>query len=537
MSNSNSRKAVLPLPKAGIAGLKENWKADIVSGFMVFLLALPLSLGIAKASGFPAAMGVLTAMIGGICTSFFSVCDLSIKGPAAGLITVCSGAMLEFGGGEQGWKITCAAIMVMAIVQVVFALLKVGSYSDFFPHSAVHGMLAAIGIIIISKQIAVLLGVEPSLYKGESPIELLMDIPVFITHAHQHIAIVGIIGTIILFTIPLGGKIVKRIPAPMVVLLITIPLSIFWHFKQTEPEYSLVSIGDFWGNFGLHVDFSGISMFVFWKYVFMFLFINSLESLLTVKAVDQLDHTPRIANPNGDLLGVGFGNFLSGLFGGLPLISEVVRSSANIGFGAKTKWSNFFHGIFLLLAMLLLIPAIEMIPNAALASMLIFAGFRLAAPKEFIHTYHIGKEQFLVFIITIVVTLAEDLLLGVFAGILVELLFYLFNGVAIRNLFKIHYETVTDSEKLVIRMSGAAIFTNLIGFKKVFHKLPEHQTVQFDVSQATVIDHSFMNFVRYFESEYNSRGGKFSIIGLENLQSFSHHELSGRKRKATTTSK
>ncbi|MCZ2356192.1 MAG: SulP family inorganic anion transporter [Bacteroidia bacterium] len=511
---------------------KQSLKSDMVSGFLVFLIALPLSLGIAKASGFPAAMGVLAAMVGGIFTTFFKVCDLSIKGPAAGLITICSGAIMEFGGGEQGWKMTCAVIVVMAAIQILFAVLKVGSYGDFFPHSAIHGMLAAIGIIIISKQIPVLLGDEPSMYKGESPIALLLDIPRFIVFAHWHIAAIGLLSALIMFGIPFIKKnVIQKIPAPMIALILTIPLSIYWHFKQTEPDYSLVSIGDFWGSMGLHVDFSGITTLVFWKYVFMFLFINSLESLLTVKAVDQLDKTSRKSDPNGDLMGLGFANFLSGLLGGLPIISEVVRSSANIGFGAKTKWSNFFHGIFLLIVMLFLIPVIELIPNATLAAMLIYAGFRLASPKEFAHTYQIGKEQLLVFLITIIVTLAEDLLVGVLTGILVEMIVYFLNGISYRNVFKAQYQIDQNTDETVIHVQGAAIFSNLISFKKILTKLTEKQKVIFDVSQSTLIDHSFMNFIRYFETEYNNGGGNFSVVGLENLQGFSNHKLSGRRKK------
>lgn len=502
----------------------------MISGFLVFLLALPLSLGIAKASGFPAAMGVLTAMIGGLVTSFFNVSELTIKGPAAGLITICSGAVLEFGGGDTGWKIACAAILIAAFIQIAFGLLKFGSLSDFFPHSAVHGMLAAIGIIIIAKQIPVLLGDEPSLYKGEGPIQLLLDIPTFVTHAHWHIAGVGLLGLTLMFTLPkIKNKFAKMIPAPMIVLLLAIPLSVYWHFKETEPSYSLVTIGNFWESVGINIDLSAIGTFIFWKYVFMFLFVSSLESLLTVKAIDNLDPFRRASDYNGDLKAQGTGNALSGLLGGLPMISEVVRSSANVGFGAKTKWSNFFHGLFLLLAMVFLIPFIELIPNAALAAMLIFAGFRLAAPKEFIHTYHVGKEQLCIFLTTIIVTLAEDLLLGVAAGILVKFIFHLYHGVSFKCLFKAHYVVNSGQEHTVITVYESAIFSNLLGFKKLLKTIPEGQEVLFDVSNTIIIDHSFMAFISHFEKEYNYKGGRFRIIGMDNHKSFTDHPLSTKK--------
>ncbi|MDN3687576.1 SulP family inorganic anion transporter [Cyclobacterium jeungdonense] len=517
-------------PKTGFPGLKQNWKVDMPSGFMVFLLALPLSLGIAKASGFPASMGVLTAMVGGLFTVFFKVSELTIKGPAAGLITICSGAVLEFGGSEQGWKIATAAIMVAAVIQIAFALLKLGSLSDFFPHSAVHGMLAAIGIIIIAKQIPVLLGDDPAIYKGEGPIELILDIPNFITHAHWHIAVVGILGVLIMFGLPMIGiKFLKKVPAPMVVLLLAIPLSVFWHFNETEPDYSLVSIGDFWGSLGFNFDFSMIATGTFWKYVFMFLFVNSLESLLTVKAVDNLDPYKRTSSYNGDLMGVGSGNFISGMLGGLPMISEVVRSSANIGFGAKTKWSNFFHGGFLLLAMIFVIPLIELIPNAALAAMLIFAGYRLAAPREFLHTYHIGKEQLVIFLTTIIVTLAEDLLMGIAAGILVKFLIHIYNGASLKSLFKVNYDLDKSDHFYHIKVYDAAVFSNLIGYKKLVTSFPEKFQIKIDFSAAKLVDHSFMAFITHFKNEYNDKGGDFQIIGFDNHDSLSDHPLSTKK--------
>jgi MFS superfamily sulfate permease-like transporter len=507
-------------------------KSDLIAGFMVFLLALPLSLGIAKASGFPAAMGVLTAIIGGIATTFFKVSPLTIKGPAAGLITICAGAVIEFGGAENGWKVAAAALIVMAIIQVLFALLKLGSFSDFFPKTAIHGMLAAIGIIIIAKQIPVLLGDEPSLYAGEGPLELLIDIPNFITHAHWHIAVVGLIGLVIMFGLPrVKIDFIKKIPAPMIVLLLTIPLAFHWHFRDTEGSYSLVTIGDFWGEFGFNFDFSFFGALSFWKYVFMFLFVNSLESLLTVKAVDQLDTSTRKADPNGDLLGLGVGNFVSGLLGGLPMISEVVRSSANVRFHAKTKWSNFFHGIFLLLSMIFLIPLIETIPNAALAAMLIYAGFRLASPSEFIHTYKTGKEQMAIFLLTIIVTLAEDLLLGIAAGILLELLIYFIMGTPLRNIFKARFELIESPSQITVKINGSAQFSNLIGFKRKLEQLPEKREIIIDFSSAKLVDHSFMSFITYFQSEYKSRGGRMSLNGLENFAKVSSDHLATRVQK------
>lgn len=511
-------------------GLAQNWRSDLLSGFMVFLLALPLSLGIAKASGYPAAMGVLTAMVGGLVTSFFKVAPLTIKGPAAGLITICSGAFLEFGG-DQAWPMVTAAVMVAAVIQILIALARWGSLSDFFPAAAVHGMLAAIGIIIIAKQFPVLMGVAPEAYKGRTPLELLLLFPSFVASCNPHLAVLGLISALIMFLHPVWAKgWVKTVPAPMWVLLVAIPASVLFNFSKTEPAYALVSIGNFWGQFGFHFDFGLVGQFVFWKYVFMFLFVNTLESLLTVKAIDPMDPFRRKSDYNGDLLGLGFGNFVSGALGGLPMISEVVRSSSNVAYGARTKWSNFFHGVFLLLAMIFLIPLIEKIPNAALAAMLIFAGWRLTSPKHFIHTYQIGPEQLAIFLLTVVVTLAEDLLLGIAAGIFFKFVLHWIRGVQWNEFFKADYRLEHTGNGAVFHFKSPAIFSNLLSFKKQLNKLQNESPLVLDFSDCKFVDHTFLEFMDQFERERDLASRPIIIRNLEQMQAVSTYKTSTRRR-------
>ena len=529
---------ILEIPKDGLAGLKENWRVDAVSGFLVFLLALPLSLGIAKASQFPPAMGVLTAMIGGMFVSLLAGSRLTIKGPAAGLITICAGAVTELGGGDTGWHLALGVIVVAAVIQVVFGLLKFGSLSDFFPHSAVHGMLAAIGIIIFSKQIHVLLGIDPATLKGLQPIELYERIPHSISNADPRVVLVGIVSLIIIFGMPLlKAKIFKIIPAPLVVLVVTIPMAILMDFKHTEPAFDLVKIGDFWASVGFNADFSAIGSPIFWKFVFMFLFVNSLESLLTVKAIDGLDPWKRVSNPNKDLVAVGAGNALSGLLGGLPMISEVARSSANVNFGGRTRWANFFHGLFLLIAMLLFIPVIEMIPNSALAALLIAVGYRLASPNEFFKTYKIGAEQLVIFVVTIIVTVATDLLVGIASGILAKFIFHILNGAPMRSLFKARYEFLENETEYNISIRDAAIFSNLIGFKKMFARIKPGKRVTLNFAEVRIVDHTFMEQLHHFEEEYQHDGGTVAVLGFEHFQFFSKHPLAARKFSPTSQTK
>jgi MFS superfamily sulfate permease-like transporter len=532
----------LEIPKDGLAGLKQNWRVDAISGFLVFLLALPLSLGIAKASGFPAAMGVLTAMIGGMFVSIFAGSALTIKGPAAGLITICAGAVTELGAlninGVTGVQLACGAIVIMSLIQIAFGFLKFGSLSDFFPPSAVHGMLAAIGLIIFSKQIHVLLGIDPATLKGLEPIELYEMIPHSFMNADPRVSLVGIVSLIIIFGMPLlKGKFFKIIPAPMVVLAVTIPMALIMDFRHTEPAFDLVSIGNFWENISFNASFEAIGTGVFWKYVVMFLFINSLESLLTVKAVDGLDPFRRQSNPNKDLSALGAGNLFSGLLGGLPMISEVARSSANVNFGARTRWANFFHGFFLFMAMLFFIPVIEMIPNSALAALLIAVGYRLASPNEFFKTYKIGTEQLMIFVITIIVTVSTDLLIGVASGILAKFIFHALNGAPLRSLFKARYDVTESGEEYMVAVKDAAIFSNLIGFKKLFKKLKPGKKVVLNFAEAHIVDHTFMEQLHHFEGEYHHGGGTVAVTGFEYFQFFSNHPLATRKFSPGKTNK
>ncbi|GAB4141907.1 MAG: SulP family inorganic anion transporter [Bacteroidia bacterium] len=519
--NSNKKN----LPKDGIEGLKENFTKDGLSGFLVFLIAMPLSLGIAKASDFPPIMGLVTAIIGGIVVSLFAGSKLTIKGPAAGLIVIASGSVAAFGGGEQGWHYALAAIVVAGLIQVLFGVLKLGKLSDFFPSAAIHGMLAAIGLIIISKQVHTLLGIDPAMLNGKEPLELFAMIPESIAHADWHIEIIGILGLSIMFGLSaVKHPIFKKIPAALVVLCVSIPLGIIMHFKTAEPSYALVKVGSIIDKVGFNVDFSGIGshMGAFIQYVILFALIGSLESLLTVKAIDGLDPWKRKSDYNKDLIAVGIGNTLSGILGGLPMISEVARSSANIANGARTRWANFFHGLFLLIFLLAAVPVIEMIPNAALASMLIFVGFRLAHPREFVHAWHIGKEQFVIFAATTFITLATDLLIGVASGIVIKWVIHLINGAGLKDMFRSDFKTIQkDGKSYTIEVNGSAAFTNLLGLKNAIMEIPMDCDITLDFSKTKVIDHTTLETINAIKDDVEHEGGRFTIIGLENKKALS----------------
>lgn len=530
------------IPADGLAGLQQNWKTDLMSGFMVSLLALPLSLGIAKASDFPNPMyGVLTAIIGGVLVSVLAGSRLTIKGPAAGLIVIVAGAIAEFGGGEHGWHLALGAMVVAAVFQILFGVLKFGKFSDLFPHSAVHGMLAAIGLIIISKQAHILLGINPVHPAGEphagkplvEPFELMAALPhTFATLGERMpIVITGLVSLAIVLLLPMvKSPWVKKIPMPIVVLAVAIPLGQALGLQHIKG--GLITFDKaFTDIVGFNADFSGIHITgVFIKYVILFAIIGSLESLLTAKAIDILDPFKRKSDFNKDLIAVGAGNVLSGVLGGLPMISEVARSSANVNNGAKTRWANFFHGVSLLVFMLFLLPVIQLIPNAALAALLIGVGIRLAHPKEFIHTLHIGAEQLLIFVITIVFTLGVDLLVGIGAGIATKFILEYINGLPLKYTFKANIQQEQQNDTYIVHINDAAVFSNFLTVKNTLRTIPSGKNVVIDLSNTKLVDHTCMESLHQLETEYHNTGGSFSIVGLDEHKALSAHPMAARKK-------
>jgi MFS superfamily sulfate permease-like transporter len=540
----------LALPKTGLAGLKENWRSDLLSGFLVFLIALPLCLGISMASGFPPSAGIITAIIGGVLVSRISGSFVTINGPAAGLIVVVYDAVQSLGEGDAmaGYRFTLAAIVIASVIQILMGVFKAGRLSSFFPASVVHGMLAAIGIIIMAKQIHVVLGVTPD--KG-SLISTIAQIPHSLMNMNHEIAIIGFSGLAILIAWSLiKNKTLKMIPAPLIVVLVGIALARYFdlehehlylflpdahflpHHEETIGPKFLVAISDNFMSGFYFPDFSKIATVEFWEAVVTISLVGSLESLLSAMAVDKLDTYKRHSNLNKDLTAVGVGNLVAGCVGGLPMIAEIVRSSANVNNGAKTSWANFFHGSLLLLFVVLFPRLIHSIPLAALASLLVFTGFRLASPKEFAKVMGIGKEQLFIFVVTVIGVIATDLLVGVAIGIAVKLCIHLMRGVTFNNLFKIHFDIKDiDSNTIYVNIEGAAVFSNLLALKDALSTLENGKHVVFQLNDTYLLDHTVMEFFHDFQHDYEHQGGECEFLGMEYHESFSEHPLAARRMK------
>lgn len=544
------------VPRGDLEGFSKNLKHDLSSGFLVFLIALPLCLGISLACGYPPIAGIFTAIIGAILTTFISNSELTIKGPAAGLIVIAIGCIEDFGGNGMvgGWtnaditayQAALAVGVAAAVLQILFGLFKAGILGEFFPLSAVHGMLAAIGVIIIIKQFPVALGVSA----GGEPLEMLREIPHYIAEANPAIAAIGFVSLLIMFVWPcLSKKLgpIRSVPAPMVVLLVAVPMGMGFdllhehsytlqgHQYQLGEQY-LVKMPD--RAFGMFEDvttpaFAALAQPRAWKWVLMFFIIGSLESLLSAKAIDLLDPWKRKTSMNRDMVAVGAGNLCAALVGGLPMISEIVRSKANIDNGARTRFADMWHGVFLLACVALIPTILHRIPLAALAAMLVYTGYRLAHPTEFVHVYRIGKEQLAIFVTTLVVVLATDLLIGVAAGIVLKMLIHVANGVPLKSMFKpyLDVQEVDDkTSKIVARES--AVFSNWIPFRRQIEQigLVQKRNLIVDVSDAKLVDHSVMEKLDEIERDFQQEGLAFTVTGLDSLQPFTDASHSARRR-------
>jgi MFS superfamily sulfate permease-like transporter len=528
-----------------LEGLRRYWRFDALSGFLVFLIALPLCLGISLACGYPAIAGIFTAILGGIFGGLLSNSELTIKGPAAGLIVIALGCVTEFGftGGRdpaadlQAYRLALGVGVAAGVLQILFGVFRAGILGELFPGAAVHGLLASIGIIIISKQFPIVLGHGS---EGE-PLQLLAGIPHFIATMNPYVGLIGVIGLVILFAhsmIP--NPSVKAVPAPMLVLLVTVPLAMAFDFGRQHGytfggrEYELgphllVNVPSNLFAAVAFPDFSGVASAIGLKYTILFSFIGSLESLLSAKAVEQIDPWRRKTNHDGDLLAVGVGNTAAALIGGLPMISEIVRSRANIDNGARTRFANMFHGLFLLLFVALVPAWINRIPLAALAAMLVFTGYRLASPQSFVHMYHVGREQLVIFVATIVGVLATDLLVGIAIGVAVKILIHLIRGVPLSALVRLNASVDRTAGGVTVTVRDAAVFSTWLSLRRRLEALKsERGVVVVDLAGTKLVDHTVMDKLHEMAKEFREAGSDLVISGLERHWKVSDHPASAR---------
>lgn len=519
------------LPKKGIQGLVENWKSDLIAAVSVALIALPLSLGIALAAGAPAMSGIFSAIVGGVVTTLYRGGHISVNGPAKGVIgVILLGITLMDDGSGQAFNYVLAAVVISGLIQMLLGILKLGRLADIFHSSVIHGILAAIGIIIFAKQIHVAMGTHSD---SPSIIQNLIDAVVFLPKANPFVLLIAITGLfLLLFHSKTNSRFFHLLPAPMWVIALSIPFVYAFNFfdQQTLSFFGkpfevgphlLLDIPNTITDSIMHPNFSKINTIEFWTTVFSILIITSIESLAIAKAVDKIDPYKRKTDLNKDLTGIGISTVAAGLIGGLPIIAVIIRSTVNIHNGAKTKWSNMYQGLLLLVFIVILSPIMRQVPLCAFAILLVYTGFKLASPAVFKQAYKQGTEQLIFFVGTMILTLYTNLLIGLLGGLILALVTHmLLARVSIAQFFKMVYHPRTKLLKrqdgsFDLKIRGIANFLGILKANKLVAQIPPGADVNIDLSETRLVGITYMDFLVEFLKTQRASGGKAFITGLD----------------------
>ncbi|HMV13865.1 MAG TPA: SulP family inorganic anion transporter [Chitinophagales bacterium] len=506
-----------------------NLKSDFSSGLVVFLIALPLCLGIALASGAPLFAGLISGIVGGIVIGSLSKSALSVSGPAAGLTAIVLSAITEIGV----FEIFLCAVIVAGLIQIILGLLKAGSISYYFPSNVIEGMLAAIGIIIILNQLEHIIGIA-GIESEEEEFKIITFINALKNQLHHNGALI-IGGVSILILLLWQQPFMKKlniIPGALVVVAGGILLNEFFIQQQSSlavtDKNMLVNIPvitnatDFFNSFTLP-NFSGFLRADVWMVGITIAVVASIETLLCIEAIDKLDPHKRNTPTNRELLAQGTGNMLSGFIGGLPITSVIVRSSANLGAGAKSKQSAIIHGIFLLLSCITIPFLLNKIPLATLAAVLIMTGYKLCKPAVFKHMWQQGKWQFIPFTITVIAVVATDLLKGVAIGMMVSIAYLLRQN--IKNAYYFHRTSYKNGDVVKIELSEEVSFLNKASILLTLDHLPENSMVIIDAQKSKFIDHDVLQVIREFKDiKAKDKNIKVAVNGFKDVYNIENTE-------------
>lgn len=476
---------------------KTIYSDDLMSGLVVFLVALPLCLGIALASGAPLLSGIIAGVIGGIVVGALSGSHISVSGPAAGLTAVVITQLDALGGNYQAFLVS---MILAGLLQIVFGALKLGSFSSFIPNNVIVGLLAAIGLILIIGQVPRLFGIDVSAMSNfwQNPQQVFSFIDAGAT-------LVGVLSLLLILS--WDATKLKKFPLPSILIAVIFAGVLNYILVKTGSsfavtEQNLIQLPKILGSteqLFYFPDFSFLSHTQIYIGAVTLALVASLETLLNLEAADKMDPHKRHSPPNRELFAQGVGNTFAGFVGGMPITSVIVRSSVNANSGAKTKFSAIFHGILLIVAVLFLTPLLNYVPLSALAAILLLTGYKLASPKLFVQFFKKGWKQFLPFIVTVVAIIATDLLLGILIGLFVSIIFILHNNLhrGIRTVRETHVHGVITR----IELSQNVSFLNRAALVSALSHIKDGETVVIDASQTDYIDPDLYSVIEDFQKE------------------------------------
>ena len=491
----------------------KNIKNDLPASIVVFFVAVPLCLGIALASGAPLFAGIIAGIIGGILVGVASGSPLGVSGPAAGLAVIVLTSIATLNG---SWPAFLTAVVLAGVIQLILGYAKAGFIAYFFPSSVIKGMLTGIGLLIILKQIPHALGWDKDAFgdtkffqaDGENTFTEISKAFDFLTPGAVLIAVISL--AILIFwdqVLVKKHKIFQLIQGPIVVVVLGIVMNYFYqtgilNFSLNASQVVSVpvphSVSDFLAQFTFP-DFSALSNFEVWKIAIVLAIVASLETLLCVEATDKMDPDKRITPTNRELKAQGLGNIVSGLIGGLPITQVIVRSSANINFGAKTKLSAILHGVFLLVSAITIASVLNMIPLASLAAILLMVGYKLAKPVLFKDMYKLGWEQFVPFVVTVVAILATDLLKGIIAGMIVGGFYALLHSYRNSHHMK-EVVTTEDGQKIYqLVLAEEVSFFNKANVVTALNAIPVNSKVIIDFTRSKSVAYDVLELIKDYE--------------------------------------
>ncbi|WP_149206557.1 SulP family inorganic anion transporter [Flavobacterium johnsoniae] len=485
-----------------------NLKSDFASGLVVFLVALPLCLGIAMASGAPLFSGIIAGVVGGIVVGYLSQSHISVSGPAAGLTAIILTAITDFGA----FDVFLLSVFIAGIIQLALGFLKAGSISNYFPTNVIEGMLAGIGIIIILKQIPHAFGYDADFEgdqafiqnDGSNSFSFLFDV---LNHIHLGAVLISAISLAVLISwdkVPFLKRL-KLVPGALVAVILGVLLNEFFISTGSSlaiAKEHLVSLPvpksfDEFKSILVTPNFAAITNPQVWVVAVTIAIVASIETLLCIEASDRMDVQKRYTNTNIELKAQGVGNIISSLLGGLPMTSVVVRSSANNNAGAKSKMSTIIHGVLLLISVLSIPVILNKIPLATLATVLILVGYKLAKPATFMHFWEKGKYQFIPFIATLVFVVATDLLKGVALGIVISIIFVLRGN--LKRAYNFKKEEYEDGDIIHIDLAQEVSFLNKAAIKQTLSEIPENSKVVINAHDTEYIAHDVLDLIREFK--------------------------------------
>ena len=527
--------------KSSVVGFVKALPQNMFSGLVVSLIALPLGLGLAMASEAPPIAGVITAIVGGIIVSILGGSFVTVSGPGNGLVGVVLVAITTL-----GLTATYAAIICSGIILIILGFLRLGKLADYFPSSAIQGMLAAIGLIILGKQFHIMLGNK---IVQDSGIDYLLEIPNTLITVFQfkdngliYAALAGVLSlAIMVFYSKIRNKYLQLIPAPMWIVIISVGFSYYYELilKSANPislDYMIPAIPDI-RTIVTEIpspDFKMVGTLSFWSSVVALTLIASIESLLSIKAVDKLDVDKRRSNVNKDIKALGLATVVSGFLGGLNVVTVIARSSVNVNNGGSNRSSNLFHALFLVLFILLFSSELTRIPLSALMAILVYTGYKLASPVIVREIFTIGKEQLIIFFSTLLVTLKVGLISGIVAGLIATFIIHVVVtksvGLFIKNILKPNVLMYKEEDgSYFISVKHFCSFLNFNTLKTNLEAIPEKNDVIIDFSLCGFVDHSVMENVDEYQELFHKKGGNIEVIGLDVLGAKSKHPFALRR--------